>query len=66
MIILAEKTGDIKDYNLLAINLLKDLQEQRLNNGKSLNLSDLGLDNWMADKYRTPNGANMYVKIGNR
>lgn len=27
MIILADKTGDIKDYNLLAMNLLKDLQE---------------------------------------
>jgi len=66
MIILADKEGDIKDCNLLAINLLKDLQEEYSNNGQNLNLTHLELNNWMADKYRSHNGASMYLKIGNR
>jgi len=48
------------------MNLLKDSHEQYLTNGKALYLSDLGMHNWAADKYRTPNGGSMYVKIGNR
>jgi hypothetical protein len=41
IIILADKEGDIKDYNLLAINLLKDLQDECSNNCQNINLTHL-------------------------
>ena len=66
MKILVNEQGDIKDYNLIAQNYLKEMPHLKESDKGIINLADINIDNWKAQQYRKSTGSFINVKIGSK
>lgn len=56
-VVLANESGEITDFNLLAHTAFKDIQDQAKKENYSLNLKDIGLSSFQSQQFRRPSGS---------